>query len=150
MDNYGFSDENPHITWNPVVAPFAEIHDKMLAACASGVGVPDVMRLEQGRMAAFFKGDEICFIDMTDRIGDRLDDLVLGSAVDYWSWKGSIYGIGNGQRLFPGYRKSVFDEMHRNPVRKLENGSGVVLKEANGMAAISWQILIEIMLFAAR
>src|SRR5690606_16337862 len=30
MDNYGFSEEHPNITLDPVVAPFNEIHDKML------------------------------------------------------------------------------------------------------------------------
>lgn len=141
MDNYGFSEENPHITWNPVVAPFAEIHDKMLAACASGVGVPDVMRVEQGRMAAFFKGEEICFIDLTDRIGERMDDLVLGSAVDYWSWKGSVYGIGNEVNACSlAYRKGVFDEIGIETPFETWNDlmeAGVVLKEAKDMAVIS-------------
>ena len=157
MDNYGFSEENPHITWNPVVAPFAEIHDKMLAACASGVGVPDVMRVEQGRMSAFFKGEEICFIDLTDRIGDRMDDLVLGSAVDYWSWKGSVYGIGNEVNACSlAYRKGVFDEIGiETPFETWDDlmEAGVVLKEAKDMAVISWHDLhdgdFQIMLFAA-
>lgn len=157
MDNYGFSEENPHITWNPVVAPFAEIHDKMLAACASGVGVPDVMRVEQGRMAAFFKGEEICFIDLTERIGERMDDLVLGSAVDYWSWKGKVYGIGNEVNACSlAYRKGVFDEIGiETPFETWDDlmEAGVVLKEAKDMAVISWHDLhdgdFQIMLFAA-
>ena len=75
MDNYGFSDENPHITWNPVVAPLrrdprqdaGRVRFRRRRARRYAPGA--------GRMAAFFKGDEICFIDMTDRIGDRLDDF---------------------------------------------------------------------------
>jgi len=134
MNNYGFAEQNPNITLNKVVAPFAEIHDKMLAACASGVGLPDIMRVEQGRAAAFFKGDEVCFADLTDLIGDRMDDLVLGSAVDYWSWKGKIYGIGNEVNACSlAVRKAIFDEIGvETPFATWEDlkAAGVALKEA--------------------
>lgn len=158
MNNYGFAEDNPNITLNKVVAPFAEIHDKMLAACASGVGLPDIMRVEQGRAAAFFKGDEVCFADLTDLIGDRMDDLVLGSAVDYWSWQGKIYGIGNEVNACTlAVRKSVFDEIGiETPFATWEDlkAAGVALKEANpDMSVISFHDLhdgdFQIMLFAA-
>lgn len=158
MNNYGFAEENPNITLNKVVAPFNEIHDKMLAACASGVGVPDIMRVEQGRMSAFFKGQEVCFVDLTDLIGDRIDDLVLGSAVDYWSWQGEIYGIGNEVNACAlAYRKSVFDEIGvETPFETWDDlrEAGVALKEARPeMSVISFHDLhdgdFQIMLFAA-
>lgn len=158
MNNYGFAEENPNITLNKVVAPFNEIHDKMLAACASGVGLPDIMRVEQGRAAAFFKGDEVCFADLTDLIGDRMDDLVLGSAVDYWSWQGAIYGIGNEVNACTlAVRHSVFDEIGiETPFETWEDlkEAGVALKEANpDMSVISFHDLhfgdFQIMLFAA-
>ena len=157
MNNYGFSEENPNITLNKVVAPFNETHDKLLAACASGVGVPDIARVEQGRAAAFFKGDEICFVDLTDLIGDRLDDLVLGSAVDYWSWKGAIYGLGNEVNACAlAYRKSVFDEIGiETPFATWEDlaAAGEALKAEKDMSVISWHDLstgdFQIMLFAA-
>lgn len=158
MNNYGFADEHPDITLNQVVAPFNEIHDKMLAACASGVGLPDIMRVEQGRAAAFFKGTEICFVDLTDLIGDRMDDLVLGSAVDYWSWQGEIYGIGNEVNACTlAYRKSVFDEIGvETPFETWDDlkEAGQALKEARPeMSIISFHDLhdgdFQIMLFAA-
>jgi ABC-type glycerol-3-phosphate transport system substrate-binding protein len=157
MNNYGFTEEHPNITLNKVVAPFAEIHDKMLAACASGVGVPDIMRVEQGRAAAFFKGDEICFSDLTDLIGDRMDDLVLGSAVDYWSWQGAIYGIGNEVNACTlAYRKSVFDELGiETPFETWDalKEAGQALKNDRGMYVTSFHDLhdgdFQIMLFAA-
>lgn len=108
----GFWDKNPNWSLKKVVAPFAEIHDKMLAATASGVGVPDIARVEQGRMSAFFKGEEVGFAPLNDLIGDRMKDLVSGSATDYWTWKGQIYGIGNEVNACTlAYRKSVFDEI---------------------------------------
>lgn len=158
MNNYGFTEQNPNIKLNKVVAPFAEIHDKMLAACASGVGLPDIMRVEQGRAAAFFKGEEVCFADLTDLIGDRMDDLVLGSAVDYWSWKGKIYGIGNEVNACSlAVRKSVFDEIGiETPFATWEDlkVAGVALKEAKpDMFVTSFHDLstgdFQIMLFAA-
>ena len=59
LENSGFWAEHPTWSLNKVVAPFAEIHDKLLAAVSSGVGVPDIARVEQGRMSSFFKGDTI-------------------------------------------------------------------------------------------
>jgi len=157
MNNYGFTEENPHITLNKVVAPFDEIHNKMLAACASGVGLPDIMRVEQGRASSFFKGDEICFVDLTDLIGDRMDDLVLGSAVDYWSWQGEIYGIGNEVNACTlAYRKAVFDEVGiETPFETWDDlkEAGQVLKEARDMYITTFHDLsigdFQIMLFAA-
>ncbi|MEZ4656879.1 MAG: extracellular solute-binding protein [Caldilineaceae bacterium] len=158
MDHYGFSEAHPNIKLKQVVAPFAEIHDKMLAACASGVGLPDIMRVEQGRAAAFFKGDEVCFVDMTDLIGDKMNDLVLGSAVDYWSWQGKIYGIGNEVNACSlAVRKSVFDDLGiETPFATWQDlkDAGAALKEANpDMAVTSFHDLsdgdFQIMLFAA-
>lgn len=157
MTNYGFFDEHPNISLNKIVAPFAEIHDKMLAACASGVGVPDIMRVEQGRASAFFKGEEICFVDLTDLIGERLNDLVLGSAVDYWSWKGAIYGIGNEVNACTlAVRKAVFDEIGVTTPFETWNDlreAGAALKAEKDMSVISFHDLhdgdFQIMLFAA-
>jgi len=159
MDNYGFADieGNGDITLNQVVAPYAEVHDKMLAACASGVGQPDIMRVEQGRAAAFFKGDEVCFVDLTDLIGDNMDNLVLGSAVDYWSWKGEIYGIGNEVNACTlAYRKSVFDEIGvETPFATWDDlkEASVQLKAEKDMAGITFHDLssgdFQMMLFGA-
>lgn len=157
MENYGFADEHPNIALEQVIAPFNEVHDKMLAACASGVGQPDIMRVEQGRASSFFKGDDVCFVDLTDLIGDRMDDLVLGSAVDYWSWQGKIYGIGNETNACTlAYRKAVFDELGiETPFETWEDlmVAGQQLKEERDMYVTSFHDLhmgdFQIMLFAA-
>jgi ABC-type glycerol-3-phosphate transport system substrate-binding protein len=156
LANYGFKDEHPNITMNKVVQPFAEVHDKMLAACASGVGQPDIMRVEQGRMSTFFKG-EPCFVDLKDLIGDRIDDLILGSAVDYWSWQGAIYGIGNEMNACAlAVRKSILDEIGvETPFETWQDlvEAGQILREEKDMAIISFHDLhdgdFQMMLFAA-
>jgi len=156
LKNYGYMDEHPNITLDKVVQPFAEVHDKMLAACASGVGQPDIMRVEQGRMSSFFKGSP-CFVDLKDLIGDRIDDLVLGSAVDYWSWEGAIYGIGNEMNACAlAVRKSIFDELGiAVPFETWQDlvEAGQVLREEKDMSIISFHDLhmgdFQIMLFAA-
>lgn len=70
----------------------------MLAALSSGQGVPDIMRIEQGKFSPFIKGQIIGLMDLTDRIGDRAKDLALGSAVDYRSWKNKLDGMGRCRR----------------------------------------------------
>jgi arabinosaccharide transport system substrate-binding protein len=140
---------------NKVVQPFNEVHDKMLAACASGVGQPDIMRVEQGRMSTFFKGDP-CFIDLTDLIGSRIDDLVLGSATDYWTREGQILGIGNEMNACAlAVRKSVLDEVGiETPFATWQDlvEAGKILREEKDMAIISFHDLhfgdFQIMLFA--
>lgn len=158
MTDFGFYEEHPNISFKKTVAPFAEIHDKMLAACASGVGLPDIMRLEQGRAAAFFKGDSICFVEMNDLIGDRIDNLVAGSAVDYWSWQGKIYGIGNEVNACTlAYRKSIFDEIGvETPFATWQDvkEAAAALKDARpDMSMISWHDLsdgdFQMMLYGA-
>lgn len=156
LKNYGYMDEHPNIKMDKVVQPFDEVHNKMLAACASGVGVPDIMRVEQGRMSTFFKG-EPCFVNLKDQIGDRIDDLILGSAVDYWSWEGAIYGIGNEMNACAlAVRKSVFDELGiKVPFETWDDmvEAGKALREEKDMAIISFHDLhmgdFQIMLFAA-
>ena len=108
MKNFNFPNQN--ITLKKVVYPIAEVHAKMLAALSSGQGVPDIMRIEQGRFSPFIKGSTIGLTDLTDKIGDRTKDLVLGSAVDYWSWKNKIYGIGNELNVVTlAYRTDMFE-----------------------------------------
>jgi arabinosaccharide transport system substrate-binding protein len=157
LQESGFWEKNPSWSLKKVVAPFNEIHDKMLAALASGVGVPDIMRVEQGRMSAFFKGEQIGFLELNDLIGDRMKDLVPGSATDYWSWKGKVYGIGNEVNACTlAYRKAWFDELGiTTPFETwadLEE-AGVALKEAKDAAVISFHDLhdgdFQMMLFNA-
>src|SRR5947209_5362393 len=85
MKNFNFP--NTNITIKKVVYPIAEVHAKMLAAVSSGQGVPDIMRIEQGRFSPFIKGQTVGLLDLTDKIAPKKNDIIPGSAVDYWSWK---------------------------------------------------------------
>lgn len=140
MKNYNFP--HPNITIKKVVYPIAEAHAKMLAAISSGQGVPDIMRIEQGRFSPFIKGQTIGLTDLTDRIGARKNDLVLGSAVDYWSWKGKIYGIGNELNVVSlAYRKDMFDEVGaKTPFDSWKDfaEAGAVLKQKKNVFATGW------------
>ncbi len=157
LENSGFWAEHPNWRMNMVIAPFAEIHDKMLAAVSSGVGVPDIARVEQGRMSAFFKGDTVGFAPLNDLIGDRINELVPGAALDYWSWQGQIYGVGNETNACTlAYRKAVFDELDiPTPFETWQDmeEAGIMLKEATDMAIISFHDLsdgdFQMMLFNA-
>jgi arabinosaccharide transport system substrate-binding protein len=106
-------------------------------------------------MSTFFKGNP-CFVDMNDLIGARKDDLVLGSAVDYWSWQGKIYGLGNEMNACAlAYRQSVLEELGiTTPFETWQDlvEAGKVLREEKDMAIISFHDLhdgdFQIMLFA--
>lgn len=153
----GFWDKHPGWSLKKVVAPFAEVHDKLLAATASGVGVPDIARVEQGRMSAFFKGDSVGFAPLNDLIGDRVKDLVSGSATDYWTWQGQIYGVGNEVNACTlAYRKSIFDEIGvETPFATWQDfvEAGTKLKAEKDMAAMTLHDLhdgdFQMMLFNA-
>lgn len=157
LKDSGFWGKHPTWSLKKVVAPFNEIHDKMLAALASGAGVPDIMRVEQGRMSAFFKGDTVGFTELNDLIGDRMKDLVPGSATDYWSWKGKVYGIGNEVNACTlAYRKSMFDEIGvQTPFKTWDDflAAAVELKKQKDTAAITFHDLhdgdFQMMLFNA-
>ncbi len=153
----GFWEKHPNWSLNKVVLPFAEVHDKLLAATASGVGTPDIARIEQGRMSAFFKTDDVGFVALNDSIGDRMKDLVAGSATDYWTWKGQVYGIGNEVNACTlAYRKSIFDEIGvETPFATWDDfvEASKKLKADKNMAGISFHDLsdgdLQMMLFNA-
>jgi ABC-type glycerol-3-phosphate transport system substrate-binding protein len=77
--------------------------------------------------------------------------------VDYWSWKGAIYGIGNEVNACTlAYRESVFTELGITTPFETWDAlmeAGTALKEAKDMAVISFHDLhdgdFQMMLFAA-
>lgn len=140
LKNFNFP--NQDITLKKVIYPIAEVHAKMLAALSSGQGVPDIMRIEQGRFSPFIKGQSIGLMDLTDKIGDRTKDLVLGSAVDYWSWKNKIYGIGNELNVVTlAYRTDMFEGVGAKvPFDTWDDfrQAGLQLKQQKNVLATVW------------
>ncbi|HEX5414173.1 MAG TPA: extracellular solute-binding protein [Chloroflexota bacterium] len=141
MKDYKFTDSN--ITIKKVVYPYDEVHAKMLAACVSGVGQPDIMRIEQGQMSKFLQGQP-CFVDIKPLIGNKLNDVVQGSALGYWSWKGKVYGIGDEMNACAYAFRKAFLDQNKVDSTKLDSwdnikAAGAALKEAKpGTSIIAW------------
>lgn len=93
------------------IFPYEQMHDKLLTALVSGKGAPDVADVEISRFSNFIKGDELPFLDLTDRIGGDIDDVYKPAATDPWTWQGRIYGVGNElNTCVLAYRKDLMEE----------------------------------------
>jgi len=93
------------------IFPYEQMHDKLLTALVSGKGAPDVADVEISRFSNFIKGDELPFIDLTDRIGDDINDVYKPAATDPWTWQNKIYGVGNElNTCVLAYRKDLMDD----------------------------------------
>ncbi|MGQ9630060.1 MAG: ABC transporter substrate-binding protein [bacterium] len=101
---------HPDFDLNVVEIAYAELHDKLLVALQTGVGVPDLADVEQGRFGGFLKG-KIGFVDLKDMLTREgyLDQLVASREALY-TYKGKVYGVEHA--LCPVvlyYRSDLFD-----------------------------------------
>ena len=107
-----FKDKYPNVTVNFRQFPFAQMHDKLLAALVSGQGAPDVAEVEIARFSQFLKGERVPFVPLTERIGAEVDNIYKPAASDPWSWGGEIYGLGNElNAVVLTYRQDLLDEL---------------------------------------
>src|SRR5687768_5956649 len=107
-----FTDKYPNVTVNFREFPFAQMHDKLLAALVSGQGAPDIAEVEIARFSQFLKGERVPFVPLTERIGAEIDNIYKPAASDPWSWGGEIYGLGNElNAVVLTYRKDLLDEL---------------------------------------
>ena len=107
-----FKDKYPNVTVNFREFPFAQMHDKLLAALVSGQGAPDVAEVEIARFSQFLKGERVPFVPLTERIGAEIDNIYKPAASDPWSWDGEIYGLGNElNAVVLTYRQDLLDEL---------------------------------------
>ena len=90
-----FKDKHPNVTVNFRQFQFDQMHDKLLAALASGRGAPDMAEVEIGRFSQFIKGERVPFVPLNDRIGAEIENIYKPAASDPWTWNGQIYGLGN-------------------------------------------------------
>jgi arabinosaccharide transport system substrate-binding protein len=105
-----FKDKYPNVTVNFRQFPFAQMHDKLLAALVSGQGAPDVAEVEIARFSQFLKGERVPFVPLTERIGAEVDNIYKPAASDPWSWGGEIYGLGNElNAVVLTYRQDLLD-----------------------------------------
>jgi arabinosaccharide transport system substrate-binding protein len=106
-----WQDTHGNVAVNFRIFPYEQMHDKLLTALVSGKGAPDVADVEISRFSNFIKGDELPFVDLTDRIGDDLNDVYKPAATDPWTWQNKIYGVGNElNTCVLAYRTDVMEE----------------------------------------
>ncbi|HET7270436.1 MAG TPA: extracellular solute-binding protein [Rubrobacter sp.] len=92
------------------ILPYEQMHDKLLTALVSGEGAPDIADIEISRFGQFIKGDHVPLLGLKKRIGDDINDIYKPAAVDPWSWKGEIYGVGNElNTVVMAYRKDILE-----------------------------------------
>ena len=107
-----FTDKYPNVTVNFREFPFAQMHDKLLAALVSGQGAPDVAEVEIARFSQFLKGERVPFVPLTERIGAEIENIYKPAASDPWSWGGEVYGLGNElNAVVLTYRQDILDEL---------------------------------------
>lgn len=107
-----FTEKYPNVTVNFREFPFAQMHDKLLAALVSGQGAPDIAEVEIARFSQFLKGERVPFVPLTERIGAEIENIYKPAASDPWSWGGEIYGLGNElNAVVLTYRQDLLDEL---------------------------------------
>jgi len=105
-----FKDAHPNVTINFREFQFDQMHDRLLAALASGRGAPDIADVEIARFSMFIKGDRVPFVPLNDLIGAEIENVYAPAAVDPWSFGGQIYGLGNElNAVVFAYRQDVMD-----------------------------------------
>jgi arabinosaccharide transport system substrate-binding protein len=111
IDTQEWKDAHGNVEVNFRIFPYEQMHDKLLTSLVSGKGAPDIADVEISRFSNFIKGDELPFVDLTDRIGDDINDVYKPAATDPWTWQNKIYGVGNElNTCVLAYRTDVMEE----------------------------------------
>ncbi len=111
VQSEAWTSAQPGVAVNFRVFPYNEMHDKLLAALASGQGAPDIADVEISRFSRFIKGERVGFVPLNDRIGSEIDNLFTAAATAPWSYQDQIYGLGNElNTCVLAYRKDIMDE----------------------------------------
>jgi arabinosaccharide transport system substrate-binding protein len=111
LDTDAWKEAHGNVKVNFRIFPYEQMHDKLLTALVSGKGAPDIADVEISRFSNFIKGDELPFVDLTDRVGGDIDDVYKPAATDPWTWQGKIYGVGNElNTCVLAYRQDIMDD----------------------------------------
>jgi arabinosaccharide transport system substrate-binding protein len=106
-----FKSKHGAVKVNFRILPYEQMHDKLLTALVSGEGAPDIADIEISRFGQFIKGDRVPLLGLEERIGDDINDVYKPAAVDPWSWKGEIYGVGNElNTVVMAYRRDILEQ----------------------------------------
>jgi arabinosaccharide transport system substrate-binding protein len=110
LKSSAWTSAHPDVAVDFQIYPYAQMHDKLLAALTAGQGAPDIADVEISRFAQYIKGERVPFVALDDRIGSEANNIYKPSATDPWSWQGKIYGLGNELNTVTlAYRKDVLD-----------------------------------------
>ncbi len=105
-----FKSKHGDVKINFRILPYEQMHNKLLTALVSGQGAPDIADIEISRFSLFIKGDHVPLLGLKKRMSDDINDIYKPAAVDPWSWKGEIYGVGNElNTVVMAYRKDILE-----------------------------------------
>jgi arabinooligosaccharide transport system substrate-binding protein len=111
LETDAWKEAHGNVNVNFRIFEYNQMHDKLLTALVAGKGAPDLADVEISRFSQFIKGDELPFVDLTDRVGNDIDDVYKPAATDPWTWQGKIYGVGNElNTCVLAYRQDVMDD----------------------------------------
>ena len=111
LETDAWKEAHGNVKVNFRIFQYEQMHDKLLTALVSGKGAPDLADVEISRFSNFIKGDELPFVDLTDRVGGDIDDVYKPAATDPWTWEDKIYGVGNElNTCVLAYRQDVMDD----------------------------------------
>ncbi|MGF7430875.1 sugar ABC transporter substrate-binding protein [Thermoanaerobacterium thermosaccharolyticum] len=133
---------NQKINLKVVTYPYEDMHNKLLVALQSGVGVPDIADIELGRFPQFLKGTPQ-LADLTDLVAQDKDKYIQ-SRLELYSKDGKLYGLPtHGGAVMAFYNKDILDKAGIDPstIKTWDDfvAAGKTVKEKTGkpMLAVS-------------
>jgi arabinosaccharide transport system substrate-binding protein len=91
----GFRKLYPGADIKIVTLPYQTMYPKLYTALLSGTGAPDLVEIEIGAMGQFLRGGTVPFIPLNSYLGSKKSELIPSAAYDPWTYKGTIYAVGN-------------------------------------------------------
>lgn len=106
-----FQEQHPDVSLSIESIPQDQLWDKLQATFVAGSGAPDLIDLHIRNWLRFTK-DDPPFLDLSDLIGEEVNNLVEGSALTPWTSHGKVCGLGNElNTALLYYRWDIFDEV---------------------------------------
>ncbi|MGG4035640.1 extracellular solute-binding protein [Paenibacillus cisolokensis] len=109
-----FMAEYPKIKVNTIFVPFAELHDKLQTALASGTGAPDIAEVEQGQFTRYVTGGVLENLLAEPYDAGQYKDLVPEYNWERWMSPDGKQLLGMPWDSTPGvwyYRADIFEEL---------------------------------------
>lgn len=93
------------------VFPMEQMHDNLLAAFSSGVGVPDLVTVANHQAGRYFN-DEVHFVQLDDKVTEaEVFDGIIEERNAPYRHEGNLYAVENGLApVFLYYRADILDD----------------------------------------